>query len=150
MNHEGTERDTLVYVRKDSCTSSGAEQACDFGRPNQDGTPRRGQVRIDRAAPGDYYVFVDANANFGEGHPYRLTAEVERLEPGCVDGADNDGDGFIDGDDLGCADPEDEDERDPPEGAPVPACSDFEDNDGDGEIDYPFDPGCGFKGDLTE
>lgn len=55
----------------------------------------------------------------------------------CNDGADNDGDGRIDGDDPGCALNGDREAPDPIVGA----CSDGVDNDGDGLVDLD-DPGC--------
>lgn len=87
--------------------------------------------------------------------------------PPCSDGVDNDGDGFVDGDDPGCVgssgvteNPEcgdgidndgngltDEDDPkcysagDPYEWFTT-ACSDGIDNNGDGFIDFPNDPGC--------
>jgi hypothetical protein len=55
----------------------------------------------------------------------------------CIDGVDNDGDGFVDMDsDPGCSEPRDDSER--------PACLDGLDNDGDGLTDNPADPGCKF------
>ena len=69
-----------------------------------------------------------------------MTVESERLPPGCSDEIDNDEDGFFDLDDLGCADAEDEDERDPLQGQALPQCSDGQDNDEDGWTDYPWDP----------
>jgi hypothetical protein len=57
--------------------------------------------------------------------------------PPCEDGADNDGDTFIDGDDPSCALGYDDEEMDP-----FTDCNDDEDDDGDGLIDWPEDPGC--------
>ncbi len=54
----------------------------------------------------------------------------------CSDGIDNDGDGFIDLDDLGCPAYSDNSEFDT-----TPQCSDTVDNDGDGLVDLE-DPGC--------
>lgn len=56
--------------------------------------------------------------------------------PQCSDGVDNDGDGLVDRDDPGCADPGDLDER-----TPMQQCDDGVDNDGDGFVDL-ADPGC--------
>jgi hypothetical protein len=67
--------------------------------------------------------------------------------PRCADRADNDGDGHVDADDLGCVDARDNDETDPAE---VSLCGDGMDNDGDGLLDFPSDPGCKARGDLTE
>ena len=73
-----------------------------------------------------------------------VTVESERLPPGCSDNVDNDEDGLFDGDDPGCEDAGDEDEETRVEVRP--ACFDGLDNDDDGLIDYPFDPGCPYKG----
>ena len=51
-----------------------------------------------------------------------VTVESERL-PWMLRQRDNDEDGLFDGDDPGCEDAGDEDERDPPEGEVRPACS---------------------------
>jgi uncharacterized repeat protein (TIGR01451 family) len=50
-------------------------------------------------------------------------------KPQCSDGIDNDGDGWIDLDDSGCDNPQDDDETNKPQ------CQDGKDNDGDGWID---------------
>lgn len=68
-------------------------------------------------------------------------------KPACSDGADNDGDGFIDLADPGCVDASDNSEVDP---SSKPACSDGIDNDGDKLIDYGNDPGCTSAGDTDE
>ncbi|MEO1173989.1 MAG: hypothetical protein AAFX94_18375, partial [Myxococcota bacterium] len=68
------------------------------------------------------------------------SGQFESDDPECFDGQDNDGDGLIDGADLGCRntsnnhDIDDNDETDP-------ECADGMDNDGDGRIDV-ADPGC--------
>lgn len=63
----------------------------------------------------------------------------------CGDGQDNDGDGRIDLDDLGCVDALDDDEGEPP----VPACANGEDDDLDGRADRD-DPGCSGPLDADE
>ena len=141
--HEETIPNTALYVRS-ACQDPARELACDAG----EGVERKGTVELNRVSAGDLYVFVDTLV--GLGGAFKLSVEVERLPPSCSDGADNDGDGFIDNDDLGCADAADEDENDPEEGGELPACWDGEDNDEDGIADYPFDPGCFGKGDLDE
>ncbi|MEZ4470923.1 MAG: hypothetical protein R3F60_09005 [bacterium] len=143
VDHPETADNTLLYIRS---TCLGAELGCNNGNPVNMST--KGTVSIERAAPGDYFIFVDAR--FGLGGPVKLSVEVERLPAGCADARDNDEDGFIDADDVGCSDPMDEDERDPPEGAPRPQCWNQLDDDGDGIIDYPFEPGCVGKGDDDE
>ena len=138
-----TQNRTNVYVRTE-CTAAGSELGCDTGEG--EGVEQRGTVGIDRAPPGTYYIFVDTT--LGIGGPVKLAVSVRRLPPGCSDEVDNDGDGFIDDDDVGCSGADDEDERDPV-GA-QPACSDGRDNDEDGLVDYPLDPGCRGKGDEDE
>ena len=54
---------------------------------------------------GGYWIFVAQR--FGQGGPFELSIEYERLDPGCSDGRDNDGDGQVDGDDPGCTGPGD-------------------------------------------
>lgn len=60
-------------------------------------------------------------------------------QPACSDGIDNDGDGFIDLDDPGCDNAQDDDEYNTP--PQEPQCNDGNDNDGDGFVDLD-DPGC--------
>ena len=143
LNHDETPQDLFLYARSE-CLEPRSELACS---PRQGEPVRKGRIVIERAGPGDYFLFVDAV--FGQGGAFKLSVEVERLPAACSDGFDGDRDGFVDGDDVGCFGPEDEDERDPVEGA-EPACWDGADNDEDGVVDYPFDPGCATKGDLDE
>ena len=142
VNHPDTIQRTTVYARS-ACDSG--ELGCSRGG---DEDQFRGTIELERVAPGPVFIFVDHP--FGLGGAVRLSIEAERLPPGCSDGIDNDEDGFIDGDDVGCEQADDEDERDPPAGEAPPACFDGVDNDGDGLIDYPFDPGCAQKGALDE
>ena len=145
IQHEETIMNTLLYVRAGDCTQAAAERGCAGLAPDPRGGAGNGRVEIDRAAPGEYFVFVDNQ--FGLGGAFKLSIEVERLPPGCSDFFDNDGDGFTDGEDLGCADPTDEDEADP-DGEPV--CFNGLDDDGDGVVDFPNDPGCFGKGSPSE
>jgi glucose/arabinose dehydrogenase len=83
-----------------------------------------------------------SEGGFGELYAVLLSANgrVYRLGPGgmeCADGADNDGDGAVDGADPGCIDPADPSELDT--GVP---CDDGHDNDRDGDIDFPADTDC--------
>ncbi len=146
--HDETTAPTVVYVRR-ACADVGSQLGCDAGQQGQPGVPARGRLRLDRVSPGDYFIFVDAA--FGNGGPFKLSVDVERLPPGCSDGVDGDGDGVIDGDDVGCSAPDDEDERDPDamELAGV-LCDNGMDDDGDGHVDYPEDPGCATRGDTDE
>ncbi len=67
----------------------------------------------------------------------------------CADGADNDGDGAVDGEDLHCSGPADDDESG--EGVVQPAaCGNGQDDDRDGRADWPADPGCAARGDDDE
>ncbi len=143
VDYPETVNNTIVYARS-SCLDAGSELDCDQG----EGVERRGSLTLDRVPPGDVYIVVDHS--LGLGGQVKLSVEVERLPPGCSDLIDNDEDGFTDADDLGCATPEDEDERDPDMNLPRPACWDGEDNDEDGIVDYPFDPGCHGRGDEDE
>ncbi|MGK0362380.1 MAG: hypothetical protein ACI9U2_004701, partial [Bradymonadia bacterium] len=140
--HPETEAQTVVYVRTD-CPDRGTELGCDDGVA---AGAEQGRVVIERAAVGGYWIIVDSR--FGIGGPFKLTLEVEPLDAGCSDGRDNDLDGRIDGEDPGCTDADDQDERDPV-GEPG-ACNDGVDNDDDGFIDYPYDPGCLTRGGLDE
>ena len=101
-------------------------------------------LNIPSAPQGPLYLFIDHDL---DGFPYHLTIKRAPLPPRCVDGVDNDGDGFIDADDSGCQGPEDESEATPPR---LPACSDGLDNDGDGWTDYPLDLGCAYRGGESE
>lgn len=80
-----------------------------------------------------------------------LPCETSRLPGGfsCADGLDNDGDGFVDGQDPQCFSPNG---AESPEHAGVfqnDACTDGTDNDGDGLIDL-LDPGCTTERDGSE
>ena len=69
-------------------------------------------------------------------HNYDPRRVTERSPFACSDGVDNDADNAFDYPrDVGCADPYDDDERNP-------ECSDGIDNDGDGRIDLGGDPDC--------
>jgi hypothetical protein len=69
----------------------------------------------------------------------------------CSDGDDNDGDGFIDMDDLGCSSGIDDDETNTiPEDPTIYACSDLIDNDEDGFTDLSEDSGCSAWNDNSE
>jgi len=65
--------------------------------------------------------------------------------PECDDGIDNDGDGLVDLDDVGCTGGA----ADPSEKAPGLPCDDGLDNDGDGWVDV-LDPGCQSAGWVAE
>ena len=141
--HVETQVSTVLHVRRE-CGDVLTEEGCDDGAA---AGGMQGEVEIEQAAVGDYWVFVDTQ--FGMGGPFKLSVEVERLDPGCSDGLDNDEDGRVDGDDPGCVDADDEDERNEP-GDPVAACNNGADDDGDNLVDFPFDPGCLTRGDDDE
>ena len=139
---------TVLYIRRDCATRNtelAAPMGCDDG---QLGGTQHGRLTIDRASAGDYWVVVDTR--LGAGGAFKLSVDVHRLDPGCSDGRDGDGDGEIDGDDPGCSGPDDETEDDPPAGTPAAACANDRDDDGDGFTDYPEDPGCTAMGDTDE
>ncbi len=68
--------------------------------------------------------------------PLAVSGKPTRAKKACNDGSDNDGDGYIDMNDPGCANPGDTSELDP-----SVECDDGMDNDGDDDIDY-NDGGC--------
>ncbi|MGK0362621.1 MAG: hypothetical protein ACI9U2_004942, partial [Bradymonadia bacterium] len=147
IDHPETAMNHLFYVRAPGCDQANEERGCSTLTPNpRDPLGVVGEITIERAAPGDYFIVVD-NV-FGLGGDFKMTAEVERLPAGCSDQVDNDGDGFVDAEDPGCSGPDDEDEahdRDL-----ITTCFNGEDDDDDGLIDYPYDPGCWGKGDDDE
>lgn len=68
----------------------------------------------------------------------------------CSDGVDNDGDGFSDMDDIGCAGSTDNDETNILPDPTIYACSDGIDNDDDGYTDLAQDSGCFAWNDNSE
>lgn len=146
VDHAETVGRTSLHVRT-SCLDVESELGCDASG-DEDPDDHRGRLVIDQAPPGDYYIIVDTE--FGLGGRFRLTVDAEPLGPGCDDGLDNDGDGFIDGDDPQCSGLDDEGEALEPGQPAGGACADAIDNDGDGSIDFPWDPGCEARGDPDE
>jgi hypothetical protein len=133
-----------TYLRT-ACDDARSELAC--------ATENLRNPRIDlpRLEPGDYFVFAEFGFNFAPQDPNiqpNMLFEVESLVRQCNDGEDNDADGRVDLDDLGCTRPMDDVEGDDP--AEPPACSDGLDNDMDGAIDYPVDPNCAGAGSNFE
>jgi hypothetical protein len=63
--------------------------------------------------------------------------QYEGAGTACSDGLDNDGDGKVDLDDVGCDDAADVSER-----TSLQPCDDGRDNDGDYGVDVNGDPGC--------
>jgi hypothetical protein len=154
VDHPETLQPTALHVRKNTCQREGQEGewtneiACAIGS----GDDPKATLNLLSLAPGPYYIFVDHFGNLGG--PFKLTIEFERLGPSCQNYKDDDGDGFIDGEDYGCSSPNDDLEDDDPDRTnpnyQPPACSDGVDNDDDGYIDYPYDPGCETRGDSDE
>lgn len=129
-----------VYLRSD-CLDPRSEEACgnDLINPTTDLN-----LQIEDLPAGRYFIVVDSDV---QGFQYQLSVSATQLPPACSDQIDNDDDGDIDLNDIGCAQAEDEFEIDPNE---LPACADALDNDQDGTIDFPFEIGCANVGDLSE
>jgi hypothetical protein len=95
---------------------------------------------------GVYTLLVEAPSLFNSGVlgsllPYAVSVDPAACQNACEDGRDNDGDGAIDGADIGCLSRDDLSEQG--------ECNDGIDNDGDGGIDVgtrtqPGDPACSF------
>lgn len=153
VDHPETEQPTLLHVRAGDCFREGEgmdwfnERGCALGF----GEEQKATLVIESMAPGTYFVFVDHPD--GEGGPFKLTVDFQRLPASCRNGLDDDRDGLIDGEDLGCDSIDDDDETDDRifgEDELRPACFDGIDNDGDELIDFPLDPGCALKLDDDE
>ncbi|MBM4290573.1 MAG: hypothetical protein FJ138_03335 [Deltaproteobacteria bacterium] len=132
--------DSILYLRP-SCEAPEPRAFCDdTGASNE-------VLEFARLERGRYFLFLDGWDSGDEGTA-DLLFEVSPLPlAACEDGADNDGDGDVDAQDVGCATPFDADEADP---AVIPACADGVDNDADTLTDYPADPGCFTAGFETE
>jgi hypothetical protein len=100
-----------------------------------------------------YTLLVDRDDNLhGSSNnfpilPYAVSIPLATCRNACEDGRDNDGDGAIDGGDLGCSSRDDLSEQ--------RECEDGIDNDGDGGIDVgtrtqPGDPACSSPNLLSE
>ncbi|MEI8254239.1 MAG: MopE-related protein [Deltaproteobacteria bacterium] len=126
--------DTVVYLRRDSCTA-GTQAAC-----NDDSNMTTNSRVAFVASPGTYYVFVDG---YGTGSQGAFTLRISVGLPAeiCTNGIDDNANGLID-----CADP---DCATSPSCVCTPtgtensnaACSDGVDNDCDSAIDC-ADSGC--------
>jgi hypothetical protein len=95
---------------------------------------------------------ADGRVDFPDDPGCRFAADNDETNPGflpprCADGVDNDFDGATDLQDVGCLDGDDDDEADPDT---LPECGNMQDDDGDGLVDWPDDPGCRARGDLSE
>jgi hypothetical protein len=128
------------------CDDPQSELAC--AGDQWDGRP----TRVDRLEPGDYLIIHDYSPNWQVGDPNlepHLQLTVRSLLQACENGRDDDADGRIDAEDLGCEAAGDTDETDP-EDPSVAWCSNGLDDDGDGAIDFPGDDGCLAAGDQCE
>lgn len=106
------------------------------GDPLPDGDPRPDGAS-DSEPASDGGTAVDATADGGETDASVLPDMAG--PPACADGRDNNADGRVDQDDLGCVDDDDTDESDP---VRPPLCANGLDDDGDGFVDHPDDPEC--------
>ena len=98
LHTEGSDIDTVLYVRTPDCVGEDGEVACD-----DDGGPGvTSSIELD-ATPGTYYVFVDS-FSFSLG-AYTLNARAGTcVENSCDDGNDDDNDGDTDCADSDCVD----------------------------------------------
>ena len=107
-----------------------------------------GPRAFNNVAPGLYFLIIH-RTEFSSADPFTVDITVDTQE--CADGIDNDGDGAIDSDDVGCASEIDLIEStDAEPDFELPECSDGLDNDMDGQIDYPNDDLCIFAGGEAE
>lgn len=131
---------------RSACDDAGSEIAC--AGDQWDGRA----TRVDRLEPGDYIIISDYSPNWQPGDPnLELTLQlvVRSLLQVCENRRDDDGDGLIDAEDVGCESALDTDERDPDD-LSVVWCSNGQDDDGDGAVDFPADDGCAAAGDFCE
>ena len=135
--------DTIIYLRSD-CEALEPVNSCDdTGIANE-------VLEFNRLEAGRYFVFLDGYLSNDVGTA-TLNFNVVSLITECNDGEDNDEDGFIDAEDLGCEGEADQTENS--ESEPdfvVPECGDQIDNDEDGFTDYPDDPDCLALGGVSE
>ncbi len=97
----GSDYDTVLYVRT-TCDDVNAEVGC-----NDDAIGLQSEVEFEAVAGQTYFLVVDAFGS-GEGN-YNLNlrlgpCDVEPEAEICLDGVDNDQDGFADCDDAECVD----------------------------------------------
>jgi large repetitive protein len=136
-----TEILTAVYLRS-TCTTANSEFGCDATSGSIAG---RSRLILDDVPAGEYFIVVDTAS--GDPGVFKLGVESVRNQAECEDGIDNDEDGSIDDDDVGCASTQDRSERNL---SSIPQCNNGVDDDFDDKIDYPFDPGCSTRGDVNE
>ncbi len=134
-----TTLDTIVYIRSD-CRVPATELAC-----NDDARPgvKASTAVHHKAAPGTYYVVVDA-FNPGSLGKYRLKVNAYVASGAVCDPSPSATERCAPG--LLC--------RPATRGLPPTCereiCDDGHDNDGDGKTDFPFDPGCTSSTDDSE
>ncbi|MGK0359186.1 MAG: cysteine-rich repeat protein, partial [Bradymonadia bacterium] len=140
---DGNRFDTVLHMRANVCDMA-PELVCN----DDGGDGTLSLITLNNVQPGDYYVFADTYGN-GPGGPISVQIDVVPLGAACENGQDDDADGLSDGEDPGCASPDDDDEADldPPV---VAACANGVDDDDDGRIDFMLDPGCTGVGDDDE
>ena len=138
----GNTFDTVLHMRANVCDMA-PELVCN----DDGGVGALSLITLNNVEPGDYYVFADTYAN-GAGGPIAVQIDIVPLGAACENGQDDDADGLADGEDPGCASPDDDDEADDP--AEPAACGNGVDDDDDGRIDFLLDPGCTGVGDDDE
>jgi hypothetical protein len=105
-----------------------------------------GTARVNRLAPGLYYVVVERPEDVLD-ETAEVSFAITPVVGACGDTLDNDQDALIDAEDPGCDSVLDADETDLE--APT-ACGDAVDNDLDGSTDFPEDADCFGLADATE
>ena len=139
LDDRAANRDTVIFIRA----------ACDEPRPEL------GCVRADGRRPlepvslpaGESFVFIELANDGGGIGVFNVEVTVTPVDPACSDRLDNDEDGDVDLQDLGCVSLDDDDEANPER---LPACANGLDDDDDGRSDYPGDEGCSGAGDPCE
>jgi hypothetical protein len=135
---------SFVYTAlRSDCDDAISELECYSSFPT-------GPKEFNNLEPGYYFVIVHRSA-FSIEDPFNVEITVESLVRECNDGEDNDMDGLIDDNDVGCSNGLDDSENTDSEvDFVLPQCADLEDNDMDGQIDYPEDSDCDRAGDDSE
>ena len=141
------------YPEDKGCTSA-TDTAESGWRPNQcaDRKDNDGDGKVDYPADNGCYNANDNDerGSTSENSPAPTPTPTPTPTPkvvACVDGIDNDGNGFKDyPEDKGCSSATDTSES----GYRLNQCADHKDNDSDGLIDYPTDPGCYNANDNSE
>ncbi len=134
---ETTACDNGVDDDADGLVDSPADPGCtDPG----DDSEQSSSLVCDDGIDNDSDLAIDFPADTG------CASSIDATETtACSNGADDDGDGFADLADAGCADANDDSEQ-----SPALVCDDGLDNDGDLAIDFPADAGCVSLADASE